>query len=97
MSAATGCSLKGWFRDDFCKAFEQSNPQILSFSTDNLVHLKSSAEYILASCQEYCVKLYSNSNKADEVCDRMYGISLLKYINDKDIKDIQLTKREYQS
>ena len=59
--------------------------------------LKMSAEVFLVSCQEYCDKLYSDSEKADEVCDKMYGIRLSNYINDKNIKDIQLTKKEYQS
>jgi hypothetical protein len=59
--------------------------------------LKMSAEVFLVSCQEYCDKLYSDSEKADEVCDKMYGIRLSKFINDKNIKDIQLTKKEYQS
>lgn len=59
--------------------------------------LKMSAEVFLVSCQEYCDKLYSDSEKADEVCDKMYGTRLSNYINDKNIKDIQLTKKEYQS
>ena len=59
--------------------------------------LKMSAEVFLTSCQEYCDKLYSDSKKADEVCDKMYGTRLSNYINDKNIKNIQLTKREYQS
>lgn len=59
--------------------------------------LKMSAEAFLVSCQEYCDKLYCDNEKADEVCDIMYGITLSNYINDKKIKDIQLTKKVYQS
>lgn len=55
------------------------------------------AERILEICQEHCDKLYSDPIKADEVCDRMYGVSLSNYINDKNINDIQLTKREYSN
>ena len=58
--------------------------------------LKMSAEVFLVSCQEYCDKMYSDSEKADEVCDKMYGTRLSNYINDNNIKDIQLTKKEYQ-
>lgn len=58
--------------------------------------LKMSAEVFLLSCQEYCDKLYSDSEKANEVCDKMYGIRLSNYINDKNIRDIQLTRKEYQ-
>ena len=58
--------------------------------------LKKSAEVFLVSCQEYCDKMYSDSEKADEVCDKMYGTRLSNYINDNNIKDIQLTKKEYQ-
>lgn len=61
------------------------------------IDLKMSAEYILDSCQEYCTKLYSNNKKADEVCNIMYGTSLLNYINDKNIKNTQLTKKKYQT
>lgn len=32
----------------------------------------------------------------DNVCD-MYGNQLLKYINDKNIRDIQLSKKEYST
>ena len=34
-------------------------------------------------------------DKINDACDRYYGNGLLKYINDKNIKNIQLTKMEY--
>ena len=60
------------------------------------IDLKLSALYLLDSCQEYCQNLYSDNEKADEVCDIMYGVMLSNYINDKNINDIQLVKREYE-
>ena len=57
--------------------------------------LKYSALMILDSCQEYSIKRYPPS-KANDICDVMYGTMLSNYINDKNLKDIQLTKKEYQ-
>ena len=39
--------------------------------------------------------LYSDEYLIDEFCDMLYGALLSKYINDKNINDIQLTKKEY--
>ena len=38
---------------------------------------------------------YSNINLINKTHDVLYGNQLLKYLNDKNISDIQLTKREY--
>ncbi len=58
--------------------------------------LKYSALMILNSCQEYVSNKYSGS-KADDICDIMYGVMLSNYINDKNLNDIQLSVKEYQS
>ena len=47
------------------------------------------------SCLESCVSRYDNDEIIDKMHDIKYGNKLLKYINDKNIKDIQLTKKEY--
>lgn len=54
------------------------------------------ANYLLTTCQDFCRKTYDNSEKANDVCNKMYGISLSNYINDKDINHIQLNKKEYK-
>ena len=36
-----------------------------------------------------------NENLTDDYCDFLYGMFISKYINDKNINDIQLTKKEY--
>ena len=56
------------------------------------MELKVFADLLLDSCQDFCRKRYDD-NKADDVCDIMYGILLSNYINDKNINHIQLTKR----
>ena len=60
------------------------------------VDLKYSSLMILDSCQEYSRKKYSGP-KTNDICDIMYGIMLSNYINDKNIHNIQLTKKEYRS
>lgn len=59
------------------------------------VDLKESTGDILEYCQQYCDRIYSDSKKANAACDNIFGITLSNYINDKNIKNIQLTKREY--
>ena len=61
------------------------------------IDLKLSISFLLDGCQDYCDGLYSDDEKADEMCDMVFGEVLSKYINDKNIKDIQLTKKEYHS
>ena len=41
--------------------------------------------------------LYDDWDEINNHCEKSYGNQLLKYINDKNIKDIQLTKREYST
>lgn len=43
----------------------------------------------------YCASRYADVGIIDKMQDIHYGNQLLKYINDKDIKDIQLSKKEY--
>ena len=57
--------------------------------------LKEYARSILKSCQNDCDEKYSDSEKANDICDIMYGIALSNYINDKNIKGIQLTRMGY--
>ena len=61
------------------------------------IDFKLHSKWLLNSCQEYCRKRYDNFTKASDMCDVMYGIMLSNYINDKNINNIQLTKKEYQS
>ena len=58
---------------------------------------KFAAKMFLDSCQEYCDKLYDDNKKSGDMCDLIYGITLLNYINDKNINDIQLVKKEYNN
>ena len=58
--------------------------------------LKYSSLMILDSCQEFSRNKYPYP-KSNEICDIMYGIMLSNYINDKNINDIQLTKKEYKT
>ena len=60
------------------------------------VDLKEGTKDILKYCGEYCDKIYSDSKQANDACDNVFGITLLNYINDKNIKNIQLIKREYK-
>ena len=57
--------------------------------------LKEHALHILTTSQEYCENNYDD-DEAYEICDIMYGVTLSNYINDKNIDDIQLTKKEYK-
>ena len=54
-----------------------------------------SSENIYRSTLEFCVSRYSNDEIIGKMHDIRYGNELLKYINNKNIKDIQLTKKEY--
>ena len=54
-----------------------------------------SSENIYWSTLEFCVSRYSNDEIISKMHEIRYGRELLKYINDKNIDDIQLTKREY--
>jgi len=56
---------------------------------------KFAAKMFLNSCQEYCDRLYSDNTKSEDMCDLIYGVTLLNYINDKNINDIQLIKKVY--
>lgn len=38
---------------------------------------------------------FDNIQKIDDECDEIYGKLLSKYINDKKLNSIQLTKKEY--
>ena len=58
---------------------------------------KFAAKMFLGSCQEYCDRLYSDNTKSGDMCDLIYGVTLLNYINDKNINDIQLIKKEYNN
>ena len=53
----------------------------------------SDAAYIFSF--RYCSNRYSDVEVIGKMHDILYGNELLKYINNKNIKDIQLTKKEY--
>ena len=50
------------------------------------------SDSISDSCLESCVSRYGNDEIIGKMHDIKYGNKLLKYINNKNIKDIQLTK-----
>lgn len=50
--------------------------------------------YIMVSIQ--CDSLFESIDEIDECNDNRYGDMLLNYINNKNINDIQLMKREYE-
>ncbi len=63
---------------------------------DNLSNtVNISSAYISNYCLELCASRYSDDELIDKMHDIKYGSELLKYINDKIIYDIQLTKKEY--
>jgi len=49
----------------------------------------------MCKINEYCDRLYSDNTKSEDMCDLIYGVTLLNYINDKNINDIQLIKKVY--
>ena len=62
---------------------------------NNLVYdANITSENIYRSTLEFCVSRYSNDEIITKMHDIRYGNELLKYINDKNIEDIQLTKKE---
>ena len=56
----------------------------------------ASIELFKSACHQANL-MCSDENLIDELCDLLYGDFLLKYINDKDIRYIQLTKRVYRN
>lgn len=50
---------------------------------------------LFKSAQDQANIIYSDEYLVDEFCDMLYGELLSKYINDKNLKYIQLTKKEY--
>jgi len=57
--------------------------------------LKIYSDLIFESCFDFAKRKYDDVEKANDICEIMYGVMLLNYINDKNINDIQLTKKEY--
>lgn len=53
------------------------------------------SDAIFNSTLERCSLRYNDVEIINKICDIRYGNELSKYINDKDIIDIQLTKKEY--
>ena len=87
------------------RAFEDYE---LIVSMDGLWILKAKGEYLdlmiefniasdmfFHSIAQYCSKRYSDEKIRVKMINIRYGNQLLKYINDKNINDIQLTKKEY--
>ncbi|MBQ9160297.1 MAG: hypothetical protein IJ122_03105 [Methanobrevibacter sp.] len=50
---------------------------------------------LFVSSLDYCMKKFSSQKEIDARCDYLYGARLSKYINDKNINGIQITKKEY--
>ena len=50
---------------------------------------------LFASSLNYCLKKFSTQKEIDARCDYLYRARLSKYINDKNINGIQITKKEY--
>lgn len=64
----------------------------------NLVNqMNIASEVFFNSSLEKCSSRYDDIRIINRMCDIIYGNELLKYINNKNISDIQLTKKEYIS
>ena len=62
----------------------------------NLVkELRKKSMMLFTSSHHYCSRKYKNTEEINEKCDELYGKRLSKYINNKNINDIQLTKRRH--
>ena len=57
--------------------------------------LNLASEELFYSIVQNCSNRYPDEELLDKMIDIRYGNHLSKYINDKNIKDIQLTKKEY--
>lgn len=62
---------------------------MIEFNVASIELFKSARHQASLMCSEECL--------IDELCDLLYGDFLLKYINDKHIKYIQLTKKVYHN
>ena len=57
--------------------------------------LREESLKIFISSLHYYNRKCKSEEKAFKKCDELYGKRLSNYINDKNIKDIQLSKKEY--
>lgn len=57
--------------------------------------LREESSKLFVSSLRYCSRKYSPPDIAYDKCDELYGKRLSNYINDKNIKNIQLYKRRY--
>ena len=65
---------------------------------ENLVsQMNIASETFFNSTLERCSYRYRDIKIINKMCDILYGNELSKYINDKNISNIQLTKKEYVS
>ena len=63
---------------------------------ENLVkELRIESSKLFYSSLKYCLRKYTSLSIAYDKCDELYGKRLSNYINNKNIKDIQLIKRRY--
>lgn len=62
---------------------------------DFLLELNIVSDLLFYSSFESCSNRYNNEKIIDKMMDIMYGNQLSNYINDKNIGNIQLTKKEY--
>lgn len=63
--------------------------------SDLVDELRKESSKQFLSALKYCLRRYSPLNHAYDKCDELYGKILSNYINDKNINDIQLTRRRY--
>ena len=62
----------------------------------SLVHeLQETSSKMFISSHYYCSRKFNDINEINEKCDKLYGKRLSKYINDKNNRNIQLIKKEY--
>ena len=60
-----------------------------------MLELNVASIELFKSAWEQANKISKDNEVVGSICEKLYGIFLSKYINDKNINDIQLTKREY--
>ncbi len=61
------------------------------------IDLKIASNMLFNASFEYCRMNYDEINEINDRCDELYGNQLLKYINNKNINDIQLSRKEYST
>ena len=64
----------------------------------NLIsEVREASEVFYIMVVVHCESSHGDGGEIDKCNDRLYGDMLLKYINDKNINDIKLIRREYKN